>query len=76
MMAFLMESGLPLDVLSITLLAAAALKLKDHDSTKSLQKHYLPKLSVSGTTVSEFVDELAGLLKLPRWQPAPLKDIF
>jgi len=75
-MTFLMESGFPLDVLSISLLAAAALKLKDHDSTKSLQKHYLPKLSVSGTLVSEFVSELAGLLKLPRRQPANLKDIF
>ena len=75
-MTFLMESGFPLDVLSISLLAVAARKLKDHDSTKSLQKHYLPKLSVSGTTVSEFVNALAGLLKLPRCQPVGLKDIF
>ena len=74
--AFLMESGFPMDVLSISLLAAAALKLKDHDATQSLQKHYLPKLSVSGTTVSAFVHELAGLIKPPRGKPTNHQDVI
>ena len=75
-LTFLVESGLPLDLLSISLLAATALKLNDRDSTTSLQQQYLPKLNVSGTTVSAFVDELAKLIKLPRSKPADLKDIF
>ena len=72
---FLTESGLPLDVISIGLLSASAIKRKDADPTTSLRRHYLPKHDVSETTVREFVEQLTGLVKIPR-KTNSLHDIF
>ena len=72
---FLTESGLPLDIISMSLLAASALKWKDADPTASLRRHYIPRHNVSETTVREFIEQLVGLIKVPRATDS-LHDIF